>query len=98
MTDACSPQQLSRQFTEHFGHPAQAVAHAPGRVNLIGEHTDYNLGFVLPAAISLGTGVAFHSHDHSWLGVVAVDFDHQRVRGPLSAEQSPDMMTPLRPY
>ena len=35
------------------------VVHAPGRVNLIGEHTDYNEGFVLPAAIDLGITIAF---------------------------------------
>ena len=34
------------------------VVHAPGRVNLIGEHTDYNDGFVLPVAIDLGIAIA----------------------------------------
>src|SRR3989304_2812812 len=40
------------------GHPAQLVAEAPGRVNLIGEHTDYNEGHVLPLAIDRTVAVA----------------------------------------
>jgi galactokinase len=44
-------------FEKAFGGPAAVAAQAPGRVNLIGEHTDYNEGFVLPAAISLHTRV-----------------------------------------
>lgn len=98
MTDAYSPQQLNAQFAEHFGHSAEAVAHAPGRVNLIGEHTDYNQGFVLPAAINLGTWVVFRAHNQPWLDVVASDFDHQRVRVPLSAEQSLDDSAPWSDY
>ena len=45
-------------FESVFGFPAQASARAPGRVNLLGEHTDYNDGFVLPIAIPQQTQVA----------------------------------------
>ena len=46
-------------FRERFGPTQQIrVFRAPGRVNLIGEHTDYNLGFVLPVALDLATYIA----------------------------------------
>ena len=45
-------------FQKATGHAAEAAAYAPGRVNLIGEHTDYNDGFVLPAAVNRGVAVA----------------------------------------
>ena len=45
-------------FESVFGAPPQAVGDAPGRVNLLGEHTDYNDGFVLPIAIAQRTRVA----------------------------------------
>jgi galactokinase len=45
-------------FRQAFGYPPGAVAVAPGRINIIGEHTDYNMGFVLPAAIDRHIGVA----------------------------------------
>jgi len=48
---------LARQFTDLFG-TRPTIFRAPGRVNLIGEHTDYNDGFVLPSAIGLYTRVA----------------------------------------
>ncbi len=44
-------------FTERFGRRPSLAAAAPGRVNLIGEHTDYNEGFVLPMAIDRWTVV-----------------------------------------
>lgn len=47
------PPVLPDLFTQRFGHVPTHVASAPGRVNLIGEHTDYNGGFVFPAAIDL---------------------------------------------
>jgi galactokinase len=42
---------LTQKFKDHFGDFPILLVRAPGRINLIGEHTDYNNGFVLPAAI-----------------------------------------------
>jgi len=74
---------LARQFTELFGAPP-AIFQAPGRVNLIGEHTDYNDGFVMPAAIGLCTRVAISPRQDRQLvirsqqfpGHFAFDLDH----------------------
>ncbi len=43
--------ELAQEFRDRFGHPPTFTVSAPGRVNLIGEHTDYNEGYVFPAAI-----------------------------------------------
>ncbi len=51
-------ERLARRFAEEFGHAPDGVWRAPGRVNLIGEHTDYNDGFVLPFAIDRAAMVA----------------------------------------
>ncbi len=51
------PASIVRDFQAQFGG-APKVYRAPGRVNLIGEHTDYNDGFVLPAALELATYAA----------------------------------------
>ncbi len=50
--------KLYSAFEEYFGQPPTRIARAPGRVNLIGEHTDYNDGFVLPMALDRATYVA----------------------------------------
>lgn len=47
--------EMKKAFREAFGNDAEAVYFSPGRVNLIGEHTDYNGGFVFPCALSFGT-------------------------------------------
>ena len=49
---------LIDKHKEVFGEVPELLVHSPGRVNLIGEHTDYNDGFVLPIAISLGIDLA----------------------------------------
>jgi galactokinase len=51
------PDERFDEFRSRFGGPPEVVARAPGRVNLIGEHTDYNGGLVLPCAIGLDTRV-----------------------------------------
>ncbi len=60
-------------FASHFGGVPDLVARAPGRVNLIGEHTDYNDGFVLPMAISGATMAAVRARGDGVLRIYAVD-------------------------
>jgi len=48
-------QELKSAFEKIYGQPADGLYFAPGRVNLIGEHTDYNGGYVFPCALSFGT-------------------------------------------
>src|ERR1041385_6175012 len=50
--------QITKELAHRFGRPPRWVAAAPGRVNIIGEHTDYNDGFVLPMAIERLTVMA----------------------------------------
>jgi galactokinase len=62
-------------FQDRFGRPPQWVVRAPGRVNLIGEHTDYNDGFVLPLAINRAVWIAMDRSDRSEVAVYSADFD-----------------------
>src|ERR1044071_6296347 len=50
--------EVRRLFEDRFGGPPEVIAIAPGRINLIGEHTDYNDGFVFPCAIDRFVAVA----------------------------------------
>lgn len=61
--------RLQAGFAAAYGREADGVWFAPGRVNLIGEHTDYNDGFVLPFALPLGVSVAAARRDD---GVIEV--------------------------
>jgi len=63
-----------KTFQESFGEAPTLLARAPGRVNLIGEHTDYNDGFVLPAAIDRAVYVAASPRDDDRVSIVSVDF------------------------
>lgn len=86
-------QRVRAVFAAQFGGAPDLVARAPGRVNLIGEHTDYNDGFVLPMAIGCGTMVAARRRGDGVVQVHAGDFgatDSFRTGGDLrpSADQT----------
>ena len=68
-------------FHERFGHDHTRcrVARAPGRVNLIGEHTDYNDGFVLPVAIDRYATVVFAPRVDSMFRGYSIDFEQERA-------------------
>ena len=77
-------QVLSSKFEAHYGNEPTLIAHAPGRVNIIGEHTDYNEGFVFPAAINFGTWVAASKRDDNDILVTALDYENQQNQFSLS--------------
>jgi galactokinase len=66
--------QVIDAFTREFGGRPTFIARAPGRVNLIGEHTDYNGGFVLPLAIDRAAWIAFRPRDDGRIRVHSLSF------------------------
>jgi galactokinase len=73
-----NPRQSAVQaFQTRFSQAPVYVARAPGRVNLLGEHVDYNDGFVLPAAIDRATYIAFSPSTTGQTTLVAADFEEE---------------------
>lgn len=68
-------ENVTQAFKQVLGYAPGHIIQAPGRVNLIGEHTDYNDGFVLPCAINYQTVVAAAKRDDNLVRVVAADYD-----------------------
>ena len=76
------PQRVTRAtivaaFQTRFGAAPDFVVRAPGRVNLIGEHTDYNDGFVLPMAIDRAVWIALRPRDDGQVAAYSLDFDDE---------------------
>ncbi|HHQ2586420.1 galactokinase [Providencia rettgeri] len=70
-------QTIATSFEKTFGYQPEIYVQAPGRVNLIGEHTDYNDGFVLPCAIDYQTMTAAAKRDDRIIRVVAADYHNE---------------------
>ena len=65
--------RVAQAFRERFGGDPEAIVQAPGRVNLIGEHTDYNDGFVLPLALERATYLALRRRDDTKIVVRSLE-------------------------
>ena len=79
MSTTLSIQQLRSNFATIFGAEADHTFFSPGRINLIGEHTDYNGGHVFPAAISLGTYGAARKRDDNLLRFYSANFEDKEI-------------------
>jgi len=75
-------EHIASMFHVTFGGAPAHIVRAPGRVNLLGEHVDYNDGFVLPAAIDRATYIAFSPTDTALSTLVAADMDQQTSFSP----------------
>lgn len=90
--------RVTASFAEQFGHAPDLVVRAPGRVNLIGEHTDYNDGFVLPCAIGPANMVAISKRDDDTVDVVAADFENARDTFALTPRPERNLSQPWADY
>jgi galactokinase len=88
--------EVSATFTEIYGHEPSGLWSAPGRVNLIGEHTDYNEGFVLPFAINRRTVLALAIRDDARIRVGS-DFADEIVEIAID-ELSPETLSGWSAY
>ncbi|KAB7656034.1 galactokinase [Plesiomonas shigelloides] len=77
---------VKNAFKATLGYAPTHIVQAPGRVNLIGEHTDYNDGFVLPCAINYQTVVAAAKRDDNIVRVISVDYGNSQDEFDLTQE------------
>lgn len=73
--------QLIQKFTEKYGEGKVSCYFAPGRVNLIGEHTDYNGGFVFPCALSFGTYCLIRKTERQSVNFASLNADFEITAG-----------------
>lgn len=91
-----SVQEVTAGFVEQFGYQPQGIWSAPGRANLIGEHTDYNNGFVFPFGIDRRTFVALSPREDSLIRI-ASSISAEVVEFELGKDQPKDLDWALYP-
>ncbi|MBM7567354.1 galactokinase [Paenibacillus sacheonensis] len=89
-------QELTQRFLNVYGDSSERISifHAPGRVNLIGEHTDYNGGYVFPAALTFGTTLLIRKREDNQLGLASTNFaEHKHLPiSPIVYDEADDWM------
>ena len=80
-------EELLQSFETTFGTTGQDVFFSPGRINVIGEHTDYNGGHVFPCAISLGTYAAYGPREDDLVQLASLNMDGKIVNFKLTDDQ-----------
>ncbi len=84
-------QILKDCFKKFFGEAKPRFFTAPGRINIIGEHTDYNGGFVLPGAVDKAISMAIRPNNTQYVHLISIDHDNQpiffEIGGPQPVEQ-----------
>jgi len=73
--------KIRRTFQDLF-QSQPVIAFAPGRINLIGEHTDYQEGFVFPAAVGQGIYVAIGKNQVNYCRLYSLDFEEEFTFSP----------------
>ncbi|MBQ1673468.1 MAG: galactokinase family protein, partial [Bacteroidales bacterium] len=66
---------LKEKFQSYFGEGEPRLFTAPGRINIIGEHTDYNGGFVLPGAVDKAITMAILPNHTDIVNLISIDHD-----------------------
>ena len=85
------PESIIKKFVDTFSAEPTITVRAPGRINLIGEHTDYNDGYVLPASIDKAIYFSVSPRPDNECHVVAFDLDSSTVfsvDNPVASEHS----------
>ena len=82
---------LKDSYQKYFGEGQPRLFTAPGRINIIGEHTDYNGGFVLPGAVDKAISMAILPNGTDYVNLISIDHDDAalffRIGGPQPKEQ-----------